>query len=516
MACMTARITFYGGAGTVTGANFLFEAAGKKILVDCGARDRENICDKANHQPFKYDAKSIDVLVITHAHQDHIGLVPKLVREGFTGIIYSTPATHELSEIMLADALKIMNMDAQRSGCPVLFEGPDVERALSLWQSHDYHEPFSIGDVQVEFLNAGHILGSAMVKMTRAGSGQNFSLSGTFAQTVQGKVLSATSHHSESGGSEVGSVSQAVEPRGSAGPAGPDSDSQAHFSRRAVIFTGDLGNNPEPLLRDTDSAEGANYLVMESVYGDKVHEGRDDRRDQLKKAIDDARKRGGTLLVPCFSLERTQIILFELHQMIESGELQPIPVYLDSPLAERVMGVFRKYTNLFNDEAQKVFAHSDGFSFPKFVDVHNTAESHSLHKKADPKVIIAGAGMSNGGRIRDHEKVYLPDPKAAVLFTGYQAAGSLGRRIQDGANEVVIDREHIKVRATVSALSGYSGHKDRDGLVDFAASAGETLEKVFVVMGEPKASNFLAQRIGDFLGVKTEVPQIGDNVEIEW
>ena len=199
--------------------------------------------------------------------------------------------------------------------------------------------------------------------------------------------------------------------------------------------------------------------------------------------------------------------------MIDSGKLPQIPIYLDAPLAERITEVFRTYRSLFNADAQKEFLRGDIFSFPGLEVVKHYSDE--IHRASGPKVIIAGAGMSSGGRIRSHEKRYLSDPKAAVLFSGYQAPGSLGRRIQDGQKKVSIDGEHVTVRASISTLTGYSGHKDRDGLLQFVESAGESLEKVFVVMGEPKASNFLAQRIKDFLGVDAVVPQQGAAVEID-
>jgi metallo-beta-lactamase family protein len=454
-----AKITFYGGAGSVTGANFLLDTGDKKILIDCGTREKEDICDPENHAPFAYDAKDIDAVIITHAHQDHIGRVPKLAREGLRCPIYSTPATRDLSEVMFEDGVSVMRHDAERRNCTPIYETADYEKALSLWQTHPYHEPFPIGDVQVEFLDAGHILGSAMVKISRPNKSSHTALI------------------------------------------------------RSIIFTGDLGNSPEPLLNDTESPEGANYLLMETVYGDRVHEGRGDRIEALRRSIEETRMRNGTLLIPSFSVERTQILLFEIHKMMEEGKLTRIPVYLDSPLATRVTEVFRKHREILNPDAQKDFLDGDIFSFPGLTVVHHYDDS--IHKAKNPKVIIAGAGMSSGGRIRSHEKRYLPDSNATFLFSGYQAPGTLGRRIQDGQKKVMIDGESVKVRAKIASLSGYSGHRDRDGLMQFVENTGESLEKVFCVMGEPRASNFFAQRVRDFHGIEAIVPQAGQSLEID-
>lgn len=450
---MKSTLTFWGGVGTVTGANFLLDSGEGRVLVDCGILQQENACGEENFAAFPYDPSSIDSLIVTHAHADHIGRIPKLVRDGFRGVIYSTPATRELVSLMFDDALSVMKTYVERKGCEMLYEREDVQRTLSIWQTHEYHMPFSVAGLTAEFSDAGHILGSATVRLSRDG--------------------------------------------------------------RAIVFSGDIGNTPEPLLKDTEAPLGAQYLLVESVYGDRVHEDREGRREMLRSAVEDARSRSGTLLIPSFSIERTQVLLSELNSMVEDGSMQPIPVYLDSPLAIRVTEVFRRFTKLLNDDARGRFERGDDpFSFEGLKVIPHTGESRAIHSTPDPKVIIAGAGMSGGGRIRAHEKEYLGRKDASILFVGYQTPGSLGRRIHDGEKRVTIDGEHVRVRASVASLSGYSGHADRDQLLSYVEGAGETLEEVFVTMGEPRASLFLAQRIKDFLGVEARVPEKGDTVEL--
>lgn len=449
-----AKVTFYGGVGTVTGANFLLEADGKKILVDCGLTQGLKIADDVNWDPFPYDPREIDMLFITHAHVDHLGRVPKLVHDGFRGKIISTKPTRALALPMLEDTAGILihnrNFDLEK-----FYNDEMIKRSLALWEGHEYYETIKITEnLEAKFFNAGHILGSSMI---------------LFA-----------------------------------------------FGGRKILFTGDLGNSPSPILPDTDKVADVDYVIMESVYGDRNHESRSERRKFLEAAIEDNYNRKGALLIPTFSLERSQELLFELNALVENKRIPVMPIYLDSPLAIKLTEVFRQYKEYLNEDAQKAMVTDHHlFDFPGLHSTLKAEESRMINSVPGAKVIIAGSGMSSGGRIVHHERHYLPGPENTLLLIGYQAAGSTGRLIQEGVKTVRITGEDVVVRAHVITISGYSGHKDSDGLLNFVQDMQDSVKKVFTVMGEPKASMFLVQKIRDNLGIDAYAPKEGDSVELD-
>ncbi|MES2023801.1 MAG: MBL fold metallo-hydrolase [Patescibacteria group bacterium] len=448
------KITFCGGAGTVTGANFLLEVGDKKILVDCGLTQGLKLADDINWDPFPYDAKTIDILFITHAHVDHLGRIPKLISEGFRGKIYSTTPTKALAGPMLEDTMGILSKSTEHNLHKIYTE-ENVKLALSLWQGFEYKEKIKIADnFEVSFLNAGHILGSAMVQFI--------------------------------------------------------------YNEKKIVFTGDLGNSPSPLLPDTEKITDADYLIMESAYGDRNHEERSERRKKLEETIEDNYKRKGTLIIPTFSLERSQELLFEIDALVEDDRVPVMPIYLDSPLAIHLTDVFKKYKNYFNETAQKAI--SDGkhiFDFPGLHETLRSEESKLIANIPNPKIVIAGSGMSSGGRVVHHERHYLPDPNNTLLLTGYQSVGTPGRLIQEGVKTVHISGEDVVVRSHIVTISGYSGHKDSNALIDFVEDMEDSVKKVFVVMGEPKSALFLVQKLRDDLGIDAYAPDRNDVVVLE-
>ncbi len=448
------KLSFYGGAGAVTGANFVLEGD-KKIMVDCGLAQGCDVCDEKNRTPFAYNPKDIDILLVTHAHTDHIGRIPKLVKNGFSGRIISTNTTKEIVPLMFDDALSVMQYEKDRKDLEPIYTKDDVEKALSLWEGVEYHEALEYEGYSILFKDAGHILGSAIIEIQKDG--------------------------------------------------------------KKIVFTGDLGNSPTPFLKDTEEITGANFMVMESVYGDRNHENVSGRTEKLRSVIESTIEKSGTLIIPAFSLERTQVLLYELNELIEGGELDSIPVFLDSPLAIKLTEVYRNNPHLYKKEVQEDISSGDDiFDFPKLMMTPTKEDSKEIFNVPGPKIIIAGSGMSHGGRVIFHEKAYLSDPDTTVLLVGFQVPGSLGRQLQDGAQSVTIFRDEIKVRATIEHIFGYSAHKDSDGLFAFVEDSKETLETVFVAMGETKASSFLAQRLRDYLDIHAVVPEEGQSFEIDF
>lgn len=444
------KVTFYGGAGSVTGSNYLIETDKMKMLVDCGLFQGTRVSEERNKEAFPYDPASIDALFVTHAHLDHVGRIPKLVKDGFKGEIFSTMPTRDFGKLMLIDSLGVMRKEARKSKEETIYSEDDVENAMKLWETVDYHNRLQVGDFEINFREAGHILGSAMIEISRGG--------------------------------------------------------------KKILFSGDLGNPPNPILRDMEKITDIDYLSVESTYGDRVHEKSTDTKLKLERAIENTVHEKGVLMIPAFSLERTQKLLFQIDQLVENGRIPRVPIFLDSPLAIRATTIYKKYSRYYNDRAKEIIRSGDSlFQFPGLKMTLRTDESKQINNVPAPKIIIAGSGMSNGGRIIHHERRYLSDPKNMLLIIGYQASGSLGRRLLEGEKTVKILGETISVRAKVESIHGYSAHPDMNDLFDFVSGSVDTLKKVFVVQGEPKSSLFFVQRLRDHLGVEAIAPKVGDS-----
>lgn len=449
-------ISFESGARSVTGSNFLITIGEKKFLVDCGLEQGGKDKERENHEPFRYNPSEIDVLLVTHGHLDHVGRIGKLVKEGFRGEIYSTPPTKDIGELVMTDSMKIINHEAEEEGLEPLYTQEHIDVAMSLWKTHDYYKPFSfqtnVGEVRVEFRDAGHILGSSIVV---------FDISG-----------------------------------------------------KKIAFTGDLGNTPSILLRDTEVMSDIDYLAMESVYGDRNHELRQERKEKLRAVMARTIEEKGVLIIPAFSVERTQEILFEMDSFFEEKQLPKVPVYLDSPLAIKVTEAFKRYPQYLNEATQEQMKTDDVFSFSNLHEVRDSDESKAIKDAPSPKIIIAGAGMMNGGRVLHHAFNYLGSEKTTLLIIGYQSPGTLGRIISDGIRDIRMYGQDVTIKARIEKIRGYSAHKDSDNLVAFVRPMAPRLKKVFIILGELKSAAFLAQRITDTYEVPVSIPDKGDVVTI--
>lgn len=448
---MHMKLTFYGGTGEATGANYVVESGATKLMVDCGLHQGSHYAERENFDPFPYDPKTITAVFVTHSHLDHIGRLPSLVKAGFKGPIYSTSATKDFAELMLLDSEHLLSKEAEREHRPPLYTEEDIAQVMEQWRGLNYHATVPVGDFSAELFDAGHILGSAIIRIQAEG--------------------------------------------------------------KTIVFSGDLGNTPAPIIQPTETLDAADYCVIESTYGDRIHQNVDARREMLEDAVEDTVKSGGVLMIPTFAMERTQELLYHLHQLFQEGRIPRVPVFIDSPLAIKLTAVYKKHESYFNTATRHIAAKGDDIlNFPGLRLTLTTEQSKEINGVPAPKIIIAGSGMSNGGRILHHEARYLSDPKSEIIFVGYQAQGSLGRQILDGATQVKIFGEIVPVHCKKINIPGYSAHADQPRLLAWLNPMRRTLKKVFVVQGEEQSSEVLMHKIVDELAVLAEVPKPGESV----
>ncbi|HBK34771.1 MAG: RNA-metabolising metallo-beta-lactamase [Candidatus Uhrbacteria bacterium GW2011_GWE2_40_58] len=454
------KLSFHGAARGVTGSCFLLKTKdqnGKdyQILIDCGMFQGARYADEANFEPFHFKVKEIDAVFITHAHADHTGRLPKLIAAGYKGPIYCTHPTRPLTRLVLEDSFHIMSENSRRNGDPLLYEQEDVAGVFEQCECVNYHEQITMGPgFTLMYHEAGHILGSAYISIETEG--------------------------------------------------------------KRLVFSGDLGNNDVPILPDTEPLSQADYVVCESTYGHVLHEDPKGRTEILHQVIKETVEHKGVLLIPSFSIERTQEVLYEMDQIFEHTYHVKMPIFLDSPMAIRATELYRHYQQYLQFEANILEeTDKDFFSFPNLHETLQTEESKAINDFPKPKVIIAGSGMMHGGRIMHHLIRYLPDTDCCLFIVGYQAEGTLGRQIFEGAKNVRIFGQEVKVQAQVKAIGAFSAHADQAKLTTWLQPIdGRLPKKIILVHGDPEPQQVFAAHLRHELRVEVVAPEFLEEIDL--
>lgn len=463
------KLKFLGAAKTVTGSFFLLEANNVKFAIDCGLFQGNEELKQRNYREFVVDPKSIDFLILTHAHIDHSGLIPKLCKHGFKGLIYCSRASEELAKVLLPDAgfiqeseVERKNRKRKRAGDKLLepiYTAQDATDCLAQLKSLNLDEIVQIAPgIEIRLRDAGHILGSCIVEVWIEENGH----------------------------------------------------------KQKLVFTGDLGNNNQPIIKDPAVIESADYLIMESTYGDRCHKDVEKRRDQLKQVIDEAMQKGGNLVIPSFAVERTQDLLYDLHQLHRSGELDPsIDIYIDSPLAIAATQIFQRSVEDYDFETRKLLDEgSHPLTLPNLKFSRTQEDSMLLNTVKGHTIIISASGMCDAGRIKHHLKHNLWREESTILFVGFQAVGTLGRRILDGEKLVKIHGEQVAVNAAIRNIDAYSAHADRNGLISWVRGFNSLPRKIFLVHGEENAQMSLAETLANEFHIPVQIPDWQNEFEL--